>query len=84
MTKNPLATTLLCRPGAWLTFGEGMRVCVGQRLALSEAKITLCHVFRRRMAWLSCPVCKTLCTCCEDMPQLQMARGLGWRVHGAA
>ena len=26
---------------------EGMRVCVGQRLAVNEAKITLAHIFRR-------------------------------------
>jgi cytochrome P450 len=26
---------------------EGTRVCVGQRLAVNEAKITLAHVFRR-------------------------------------
>ncbi|KAK9902164.1 hypothetical protein WJX75_006453 [Coccomyxa subellipsoidea] len=34
-------------PGKWMPFGEGSRVCVGQRLALMEAKIALAHVFRK-------------------------------------
>lgn len=34
-------------PGKWMPFGEGTRVCIGQRLALMEAKIALAHVFRR-------------------------------------
>jgi cytochrome P450 len=33
--------------GKWMPFGEGTRVCVGQRLALIEAKIALAHVFRK-------------------------------------
>ena len=34
-------------PGSWLAFGEGTRVCVGQRFALQEAKITLARIFQR-------------------------------------
>ena len=34
-------------PGSWMAFGEGTRVCVGQRFALVEAKITLAKLFRR-------------------------------------
>lgn len=34
-------------PGSWLAFGEGTRVCVGQRFALQEAKITLARVYQR-------------------------------------
>ncbi|CAK0783443.1 hypothetical protein CVIRNUC_006642 [Coccomyxa viridis] len=33
--------------GKWMPFGDGTRVCVGQRLALMEAKVALAHVFRR-------------------------------------
>ena len=33
--------------GKWMPFGEGTRVCVGQRLALMEARVALTHVFRR-------------------------------------
>ena len=34
-------------PGSWMAFGEGTRVCVGQRFALQEAKITLACIFQR-------------------------------------
>ena len=34
-------------PGSWMAFGEGTRVCVGQRFALQEAKITLARLFQR-------------------------------------
>ena len=34
-------------PGSWMAFGEGTRVCVGQRFALVEAKITLAKLFRK-------------------------------------
>ena len=34
-------------PGSWLAFGEGTRVCVGQRFALQEAKITLARLYQR-------------------------------------
>jgi len=30
-----------------MAFGEGTRVCVGQRFALVEAKITLAKLFRK-------------------------------------
>ena len=33
-------------PGSWMAFGEGTRVCVGQRFALVEAKITLAKLFQ--------------------------------------
>ena len=62
------------RPGAWLTFGEGMRVCVGQRLALNEAKITLAHVFRRcpsRSSLISCNSLPALC--CDSILQQRVA-----------
>jgi hypothetical protein len=34
-------------PGSWMAFGEGTRVCVGQRFALQEAKITLARLYQR-------------------------------------
>ena len=37
-------------PGKWMPFGEGTRVCVGQRLALMEARVALTHVFRRHVS----------------------------------
>lgn len=39
-------------PGSWMAFGEGTRVCVGQRFALVEAKITLAKLFRRSVCTL--------------------------------
>lgn len=43
-------------PGSWLAFGEGSRVCVGQRFALLEAKITLAKLFRRSALSLLFPM----------------------------
>lgn len=42
-------------PGKWMPFGEGTRVCVGQRLALMEARVALTHVFRRSASLLCTP-----------------------------
>lgn len=43
-------------PGSWMAFGEGTRVCVGQRFALQEAKITLARLFQRCAS-------PSMCTC---------------------
>ena len=47
-------------PGKWMPFGEGTRVCVGQRLALIEAKIALAHVFRKYAPSLPCIATKKI------------------------
>ena len=41
-------------PGSWISFGEGTRVCVGQRFALQEAKITLARMFQQYVACIVC------------------------------
>ena len=41
---HTLSSACLCM---FCAMQEGMRVCVGQRLAVNEAKITLAHIFRR-------------------------------------
>ncbi len=46
-------------PGSWMAFGEGTRVCVGQRFALQEAKITLARLFQR--------------CACHTLPHVQLA-----------
>ena len=47
-------------PGSWMAFGEGTRVCVGQRFALVEAKITLAKLFRKYAASPCCLLCDFL------------------------
>ena len=57
--------------GKWMPFGDGTRVCVGQRLALMEAKVALAHVFRR---WglphgFSRQTCALIACTCDGLSQ---------------
>ena len=60
--------------GKWMPFGDGTRVCVGQRLALMEAKVALAHVFRRCgllgfAHGSSCQACVLIIWTCDELRQ---------------
>ena len=72
--------------GKWMPFGDGTRVCVGQRLALMEAKVALAHVFRRCGLSGSCAplfesnTCVNVCTCFELSRLISWHTVPAWRL----